>query len=90
VDTRLFELPEERALAEAADIVRQNVMSSLVGERFTQAMESLASLRSLLDAFFERVTVNDPRPGVRYNRLLILANVRGTMHLAADFSKIEG
>ena len=51
---------------------------------------SLAALRAPLDAFFEKVTVNDPRPEYRRNRLALLARVRAAMDLAADFSQIEG
>ncbi len=43
-----------------------------------------------LDKFFERVTVNDADPAVRKNRLRLLAAVRDTMNLAADFSRIDG
>jgi glycyl-tRNA synthetase beta chain len=52
-------------------------------------MLHLASLRPELDAFFERVTVNDARPELRRNRLRLLSRVRAAMNLAADFSKIE-
>jgi glycyl-tRNA synthetase beta chain len=62
----------------------------LASENFQGAMAALASLRPYLDAFFEHVTVNDPRPDIRRNRLRLLARVRAAMHLAADFSKIEG
>ena len=34
--------------------------------KFSAAMEVLASLRPKLDAFFDKVTVNDPRPGGKY------------------------
>ena len=43
-----------------------------------------------LDAFFADVTVNDPDPALRRNRLNLLAQVGAAMSLAADFSKIEG
>jgi glycyl-tRNA synthetase beta chain len=65
-------------------------MEMLRAEAFWQAMTTLASLRPYLDAFFEHVTVNDPRPDIRRNRLRLLARVRAAMHLAADFSRIEG
>ena len=43
-----------------------------------------------MDAFFEQVLVNDKDPAVRVNRLHLLAALRDTMHLVADFSKIAG
>jgi glycyl-tRNA synthetase beta chain len=53
-------------------------------------MSSLAALRAPIDAFFERVTVNDPRAELRRNRLKLLAQLRDIMNSVADFSKIEG
>ena len=53
-------------------------------------MTWLAQLRAPVDAFFDQVTVNDPEPELRRNRLQLLAKLRDTMHLIADFSKIEG
>jgi glycyl-tRNA synthetase beta chain len=90
VDADCLEAPEEIALATALADVRNETSQLLAAEKFAAAMEALASLRPKLDAFFERVTVNDPRPQLRRNRLRLLANVRAAMHLAADFSKIEG
>jgi glycyl-tRNA synthetase beta chain len=50
----------------------------------------LAALRSPLDAFFDKVTVNDPEPDLRRNRLRLLHTLRATMDRIADFAKIEG
>ena len=36
------------------------------------------------------VLVNDPDPAVRADRLNLLARLRDTMHLVADFSKVAG
>jgi glycyl-tRNA synthetase beta chain len=53
-------------------------------------MAELAALRAPVDAFFDRVTVNDPNPELRRNRLRLLANLRDAMDAVADLSKIEG
>jgi glycyl-tRNA synthetase beta chain len=53
-------------------------------------MTSLAALRAPVDVFFEKVLVNDPGPALRTNRLNLLARLRDTMHLVADFSKVSG
>jgi glycyl-tRNA synthetase beta chain len=66
------------------------VRGSIAEERFGDAMRSLAQLRPHLDAFFDQVTVNDPNPDLRRNRLRLLARVGAAMALAADFSRIEG
>jgi glycyl-tRNA synthetase beta chain len=43
-----------------------------------------------VDDFFDRVTVNDPSPELRRNRLRLLAHIRATLNRVADFSEIEG
>jgi len=89
-DPEAFTLPEERKLfeylAEASELIRAEVER----ERFVEAMGVMARLRKPVDAFFDKVTVNDPDPALRKNRLLLLSRLRSTLHLVADFSKIEG
>jgi glycyl-tRNA synthetase beta chain len=53
-------------------------------------MGVMARLRKPVDAFFDKVTVNDKTPQLRENRLKLLSRLRATLHLVADFSKIEG
>jgi glycyl-tRNA synthetase beta chain len=90
VITTLFTKPEEKSLAERLDVVAPAVRDAIVHEEFAQAMTELASLRAPLDAFFADVTVNDPDPELRRNRLRLLSRLRATMNLVADFSKIDG
>ena len=52
-------------------------------------MSALADLRAPIDAFFDAVTVNDPDPALRANRLRLLSTIRATLNTVADFSKIE-
>jgi glycyl-tRNA synthetase beta chain len=89
-DPEAFVLPEEKALfvelATAAELIRAEVER----ERFVEAMGVMARLRKPVDAFFDKVTVNDKDPALRKNRLLLLSRLRSTLHLVADFSKIEG
>jgi glycyl-tRNA synthetase beta chain len=59
-------------------------------ERFEAAMAALAGLRAPIDAFFDKVTVNDADPDKRQARLTMLARVRAACNAVADFSKIEG
>ncbi len=86
----LLEQHEENRLAVKLDLIEPDVAELIRAENFPGAMEFLASLRHDLDAFFDAVTVNDARPEIRRNRLRLLARVRAAMHLAADFSRIEG
>jgi glycyl-tRNA synthetase beta chain len=58
-------------------------------ERFDNAMESLSTLRTAVDAFFEKVTVNSDDPALRANRLKLLNQIRAATLEVADFSKIQ-
>ncbi|NKE44993.1 glycine--tRNA ligase subunit beta [Roseomonas frigidaquae] len=86
----LLTAPEEQALAGALDQAEPVVAQALVAENFAAAMSALAALRAPLDAFFEKVIVNDPDAATRANRLRLLARLRGGMDTVADFSRIEG
>ena len=82
--------PQEAALLDALDGAGPKVAAALAAEDFAAAMQALAALRAPVDAFFDKVLVNDPDPGVRYNRLRLLTQVRGAMGQVADFSLIAG
>jgi glycyl-tRNA synthetase beta chain len=82
--------PEESSLNAALDSAEPRTRAAVAAEDFEGAMIALASLRAPVDAFFEKVTVNDPDPAKRAARLDLLARVRGAVHQVADFSKIEG
>ncbi len=86
----LLRFASEQVLAAAAASTQQAVPAALAQQNFTGAMAALAELRGPLDAFFTEVMVNDPVPELRRNRLALLARVRATMNLVAEFSRIEG
>ena len=90
VDPVLLTAPEEQALAASLDIAVPAVAAALAAENYISAMSALAALRAPLDAFFDRVTVNDPAPELRRNRLRLLARLRAAMGAVAEFSRIEG
>jgi len=81
---------EERSLWSALESVSARVSEELNREDFVAAMRAMAELRGPVDAFFEKVKVNDADPKVRENRLLLLSSLRRELHQVADFSKIEG
>jgi glycyl-tRNA synthetase beta chain len=90
-DPNKFIAQEERDLFQNIKGIRQNLPFWLGENRqIDLVMDAFAKLRPPVDAFFERVTVNDPNPELRRNRLALLAQLRDTMHQIADFSKIEG
>jgi glycyl-tRNA synthetase beta chain len=83
-------LPEERVLAHVLDAASHHAREHVLKEEFTKAMAALAELRPAVDAFFDKVTVNDPDAHLRANRLKLLSGLRRAVHEVADFSKIEG
>lgn len=89
-DQELLEEYEERALSALFTDVHPNVIEDINAEHFEVAMDQMARLRKPVDAFFDKVTVNDKNPALRQNRLRLLSRLRATLHLVADFSKIEG
>jgi len=82
--------PAESALIAALEAAEPKAAAAIEAEDFAAAMSALASLRGPIDAFFERVTVNDPIPEKRNTRLALLEKIRAAVHNVADFSKIEG
>jgi glycyl-tRNA synthetase beta chain len=89
-DAGLYNLPEEKALASAIDQVKSEAGAAVQREDFATAMSAMAKLRPAVDAFFDKVKVNDDEPKVRENRLKLLNEVRAATRAVADFSKIEG
>lgn len=81
---------EEAALIAALDAAEPQAAAAIAREDFEGAMAALASLRAPVDAFFDRVTVNDPDPAKREARLNLLLRIRSAVHRVADFSKVEG
>ena len=86
----LYSLDEEKALADAIDLVKVEASVAVMNEDFASAMSAMAKLRPAVDAFFDKVKVNDDDPKVRENRLKLLGEIRSATRAVADFSKIEG
>ena len=82
--------PAELALKAALEAAEPKAAAAIEAEDFAAAMSALASLRGPIDAFFDKVTVNDPMPEKRNARLALLEKIRAAVHNVADFSKIEG
>jgi glycyl-tRNA synthetase beta chain len=89
-DAALLALPEEKALHSAVTKVANDTRKAIDVERFDGAMRALAELRAPVDAFFDKVTVNDADARLRRNRLALLSQIRSATSNVADFSKIAG
>jgi glycyl-tRNA synthetase beta chain len=88
-DPALYRLGEEKTLAEAIDKVKVEATAAVAKEDFAGAMAAMATLRPAVDAFFDKVKVNDDDPQVRENRLKLLNEIRAATRAVADFSKIQ-
>jgi glycyl-tRNA synthetase beta chain len=82
--------PAERYLADVVASAGAAARQHVASEDFEGAMRALAALRAPVDGFFLDVTVNDPDPETRLNRLRLLNELREAMHAVADFSKVAG
>lgn len=88
-DAALYSFSEEKALAKAIDEVKADASAAVAKEDFAAAMSAMAKLRPPVDAFFDKVRVNDDDPKVRENRLKLLNEIRSATRAVADFSKIQ-
>jgi glycyl-tRNA synthetase beta chain len=93
-DPSLYAQEEERALAKAIDVAKEEASAAVAREDFEAAMRAMAKLRPHVDAFFDQVTVNvaegADKDRLRENRLKLLNEIRAATRAVADFSRIEG
>jgi glycyl-tRNA synthetase beta chain len=88
-DAALYSLDEEKTLAKAIDQVKAEASAAVAKEDFAAAMSAMAKLRPAVDAFFDKVKVNDDDARVRENRLKLLNEIRAATRAVADFSRIQ-
>ncbi len=88
-DVKLYASAEEQALATAIDQARADAGAAVAKEDFAAAMSAMAKLRPAVDAFFDKVKVNDDDAKVRENRLKLLNEIRAATRAVADFSRIQ-
>jgi glycyl-tRNA synthetase beta chain len=85
-----FDLNEESELFKSLSQKLPEIEDFVKKGEFVKAVQDLATLRSVVDRFFDKVVVNTDDKNKRANRLHLLAYFRKTLHQVADFSKIEG
>jgi glycyl-tRNA synthetase beta chain len=88
VKASLFEHPEEKVLFESSEVMQREVEGALARRHYPEACRALAKLRGPVDAFFDKVLVMAEDPGLKQNRLTLLARISQTFLTMADFSKI--
>ena len=90
VDPSLLTDPAERQLAAALDEMRVEIEGTIAGRRYGEAMRRLATLRPVVDTFFDRVMVMADDPAVRANRLALLAALQRLFQHTANLSRLPG
>jgi glycyl-tRNA synthetase beta chain len=89
-DPAAFKEAAERDLF-AATVKLAPVIASLSDNQdYTEALRTLAGVRSAVDTFFDDVMVMADEPVLRNNRLALLAQLEALMNRVADISKLAG
>lgn len=85
----VLKTPEEVKLATHV-VVLQDKLAPMFAERnYQDALVELASLRDVVDEFFENVMVMDEDQAVRVNRLTLLSQLRELFLKVADISLLQ-
>lgn len=86
VDQQLLQEDAERVLFDAVSQRQASVAPLFEAGQYQQALDTLATLRDPVDAFFDNVMVMADDEAVRRNRLALLASLQALFHKVADIS----
>jgi glycyl-tRNA synthetase beta chain len=89
-DPALFQEAAERNLFAATAQLAPVITSLSDNQDYTEALRTLAGVRSVVDTFFDEVMVMAEEPVLRNNRLALLAQLEALMNRVADISKLAG
>jgi glycyl-tRNA synthetase beta chain len=81
-------VPEAQQLVDAAALLAPEVAALRKLRFYGQALEAIATLRPVVDAFFDKVMVLDPDPAIRGAHLGLIDKVLRGFSGIADFSEI--
>ncbi len=90
LDKSALEKESEKSLEGVLSQFADKASELLREEKYIETMKLLSGLKRGLGLFFDDVMVNCEEENLRINRLRLLASIRDTMNMVADFSKIEG
>ena len=90
VDPQLLSDPAERQLATAIDELRVEIEGTVAGRRYGDAMKRLATLRPVVDTFFDRGMVLVDDPALRANRLALLGALQKLFQHTANLARLPG
>nr|WP_027015191.1 glycine--tRNA ligase subunit beta [Comamonas composti] len=78
----------EKDLYAALQAVAPKARQQFAAGDYTASLQTLAALRTPVDAFFEHVMVNAEDPALKANRLGLLATLHEAMNRVADLSRL--
>jgi len=81
--------PAEQRLSRCIAEARLTVAPLLTHQDYTAVLKALAGLRPDVDAFFDAVMVMCDAPGLRRNRLVLLASLEALFLTVADISVLQ-
>jgi glycyl-tRNA synthetase beta chain len=88
IQAGLLQENAERNLYEAVQRLAPQVKAGMHQQDYTATLTLLASVRTVVDEFFDRVMVMAENPAVRDNRLALLKQLGDLMNQVADISKL--
>lgn len=89
IDEKLFEYPEEHALAKALATQVDLVTPLYQAANYVEVLSQLSSLRKAVDLFFDKVLVMAEDKAIRENRLLLLMQLRKLFLQIADIALLQ-
>lgn len=88
VDSSIFE-NEEKALYDTIESMKDLVNTKVANAEYGQALEKLASLKDVVNQFFDKVMINVDDQKVRNNRLALISHLRKLFIGIADISLLQ-
>ncbi|CAK7079176.1 MULTISPECIES: glycine--tRNA ligase subunit beta [Providencia] len=85
----VLKTPEEVKLATHVVVLQEKLAPMFAQRNYQEALAELASLRDVVDEFFENVMVMDEDQAVRVNRLTLLSQLRELFLKVADISLLQ-
>ncbi len=87
-DPGLLTEPAEKALAAEFASAKRKADTHYAAQDYAGMLQTLAALKTPVDAFFDAVMVMSEDASLRDNRIALLAQVRDTMNRIADISRL--
>ena len=89
VDASLFNTDQEANLFSAIESLKKTVANDCKEKRYSEALDQLATLKSVVDAFFDKVMVMEKDQKIRENRLALLVCLHKLLSSVADISHLN-